>query len=102
MTKKYWYEDKFLFPCTITAQDEDSSPSLKDVMVFLTGCDSVPPLGFGDVEPSVHFSGDNVLPTVSTCSLTLRFPLSFPTIFEKFKENMDFAILGSQGFFGSL
>ena len=71
-------------------------------MVFLTGCDCIPPLGFGLAEPSITFSTDAVLPTVSTCSLTLRFPLNFPTKFDLFKEKMDFAVLGSQGFFGTV
>ena len=55
------------------------SPTLQDIMVFLTDCDCIPPLGFGLAEPSITFSMDAVLPTVSTCSLTLRFPLNFPT-----------------------
>lgn len=77
----------------------DSAPTLTDIMVFLTGCDAPPPLGFGDVEPSIAFSSVLSLPTVSTCSLTLPLPLDFPTDFASFKEKMDFAILGSQGFF---
>lgn len=72
-------------------------------MVFLTGSDSVPPLGFGDVSPTVEFTDEEVLPTVSTCSLSLCFPRSFPsTEYSKFKEKMDFVILGSQGFFGTV
>ena len=81
---------------------DQSSPTLRDVMVFLTGSDCVPPLGFGDVTPSILFTDDAVLPTVSTCSLTLRFPRTFLSEFEQFKEKMDFVILGSQGFFGSV
>ena len=71
-------------------------------MVFLTGCDCVPPLGFGDVTPSILFSDDGVLPTVSTCSMTLHFPRTFPTDIEHFKDKMEFAILGSQVFFGTV
>ena len=77
------------------------APSMKDILVFLTGCDSIPPLGFGDNSPKIIFT-HAVLPTVSTCSLTLRLPLSLPKEFNQFKEKMDFAILGSQGFFGAL
>ena len=71
-------------------------------MVFLTGCDSVPPLDFGDVTPGNQFSDDTALPTVSTCSLTFRLPRNFPTEFEQFKEKMELAVLGSQGFFGTV
>ena len=85
-----------------TGQGDQGSPTLQDVMVFLTWCDCVPPLGFGDVKPGIMFTDDAVLPTVSTCSLTLHFPRSFPTDFQQFKEKMDFVILGSQGFFGTV
>ena len=71
-------------------------------MVFLTGADSVPPLGFGEVSPAIEFTAEDVLPTVSTCSLTMCFPLSFPTDYNQFKNKMDFVILGSQGFFGTV
>lgn len=91
--------------CYLVGQGADGSPNLKDVMVFLTGCESTPPLGWGDVEQSIKFlspDGENVLPTVSTCLLILKFPLNFPTDFNVFKDKMDLAILGSQGFFGSV
>ena len=76
-----------------------SSPTLTDVMVFLTGCNSMPPMGFGDVSLTIVFSDDGVLPTVSTCSLTLTIPRKFPTDLDLFKEKMDFSILGSHRFF---
>ena len=82
--------------------DGNGPATLKDVMLFLTGCDCVPPLGFGDVDPCILFSTDLVLPTVSTCSLTLRFPTTFPTDIDGFKDKMDLSILGSQGFFGQV
>lgn len=65
---------------SLSTEHGDSAPTLTDVMVFLTGCDVPPPLGFGDVEPSVTFSSALSLPTVSTCSLTLTLPLDFPTV----------------------
>lgn len=80
----------------IIVQDEGEVSTLKDVMVFLT---VVPPLGFGDVMPSIIFvdtEDKEMLPKVSTCSLILNFPI----VFNIFKDKMDLAILGSQGFFG--
>ena len=62
----------------------------------------MPPMGFGDVAPAIMFSDDGVLPKVSTCSLTLTIPRKFPTDLDLFKEKMDFSILGSQGFFGTV
>ena len=90
------------FISTEQRQQSRGSPTLQDVMVFLTGCDSVPPLGFGDSTSSIHFSESGEWPTASTCALSLTFPLNFPTDTELFKEKMDFSILGSQGFFGQL
>ena len=51
---------------------EEGSPTLKDVMVFLTGCDSVPPLGW-DCPASIEFTDDVGLPEISTCTLTFYF-----------------------------
>ena len=79
--------------------ESGGSPSLRDVMTFLTECDSVPPLGFGSVSPSIQFSETAVWPTVSTCALSLTFQLNFPTNPVLFK---DFSILGSQGYFGQV
>lgn len=91
-----------------TVQGDQGSPNLKDVMVFLTGCDSPPPMGFGRAKGAVTFfaveddEDDGRLPTASTCSLTLRFPWNFPTEFEQFSTRMSLAILGSHGFFGAV
>ena len=81
---------------------ESEGPTISDVMVFLTGCDTIPPLGFGDADPVIMFSDSGVLPFVSTCCLSITFPRSIPTDFEIFKDKMNLAILGSQGFFGSV
>ena len=81
----------------IIAQGEQGLPSLKDIMTFLTGCDSIPPLGFSAI-PGIDFTDDEQFPTVSTCSLTLTFSRKMTTTFQNFKEVMDHAILGSEGF----
>lgn len=88
--------------CTHAEKEGQGTPTLKDVLTFLTGSDSIPPLGFGGVEPCIRFDPDAVLPTASTCALMLCIPLNFPTDFDDFKEKMDLAILGSQGFFGKV
>ena len=70
-------------------------------MIFLTGCDSVPPLGYGhNVKPSICFidADAGALPSISTCSLTFKLPINFPSGQLQFKEKMDFAVLGSQGY----
>ncbi len=75
--------------------------------MFLTGCNTVPPLGYNNRSPCIEFIESGFLPTVSTCSLCMRMPLTFPTDFDRFKvdrfkEVMNMAILDSQGFFGQL
>lgn len=75
------------------------SPTLRDVMIFLTGSETVPPLGYGDVNPAIVFTDDDQLPTVSTCSLSLCFPRhNMPTNYDEFKARMNLVILGSHGF----
>ena len=46
------------------------------VGVFFTGVDKIPPLGF-DKMPSLEFlhGCDKMLPTASTCSITMRIPM---------------------------
>lgn len=80
----------------------DAVPCLHDVFAFLTGCSCVPPSGF-DVEPSITFDDlERGLPVVSTCALSISFPIDFPTDPVQFKEKMDLAILSSKGNFGQL
>lgn len=81
-----------------TADDREVSPTIRDVFIFLTGCDSVPPLGFSGTERQIEFNDGAVVPRVSTCSLVLFLPTSLPSDYQTFKEKMDFYILSSQGF----
>lgn len=87
--------------CVHLGSSNGTPPTLSDVMVFLTGCDVIPHLDLWCCS-SIKFMTDAVFPTVSICSLTFYIPWNFPTDFESFKERMDFAILGSQGFFGQV
>ena len=74
--------------------------TLADILAFITGVDSIPPLGFekaGGVE-FLHEGGN--FPMASTCALILRLPLHED--YEVFKEKMIFAILNAHGFFGNV
>ena len=44
--------------------------TLQDILVFFTGSDTVPPLGF-PVTASLNFNDQNPYPTASTCSIYL-------------------------------
>ena len=84
-----------LWPTSISIEGS-LDVSLKDVMVFATGCDDVPILGF-DRQPSLQFSCNDGLPTASTCGPTLRLPLKVEGA-EQFTKNMRFALACSFGF----
>ena len=93
----------FFFNLLLDQGEVDSNgPSLTDVMVFLTGCDTIPPSGYADCIPSISFLEDGKFPTLSTCSLCVRFPMGMRCEQNAFKEFMDFAILESEGFFGQV
>lgn len=70
--------------------------SLKDILMFLTGSDEVPPCGF-DVKPVLQFTECNRMPESSTCSITLTLSLVHSD-YEVFKDKMDFAIPNGYGF----
>ena len=72
-------------------------PTLGDLLEYLTGSSSIPPSGFGEVQPAILHDG---LPIVSTCAMSITFPATFPI--DQFKEKMDLAILGSKEWFGLL
>ena len=73
--------------------DEEIGCTLQDVLVFFSGANRVPPLGF-DKRPSLTFLHNNAkLPTASTCDIRLRIPACY-TQYQNFKEAM---VLGVKG-----
>uniref|UniRef100_A0A3B4ZJS2 HECT domain-containing protein n=1 Tax=Stegastes partitus TaxID=144197 RepID=A0A3B4ZJS2_9TELE len=69
--------------------------SLEDILVFFTGCDSIPALGFSP-KPSLEFIRHSRFPVANTCDNILRIPLHVS--YTAFKHDMDFAIRNSPGF----
>lgn len=80
----------FLFCLTVA-----NNVSLEDILVFLTGCDSVPALGFSPT-PSLEFITYSRFPQANTCENILRIPVHAE--YTAFKSDMDFAIRNSPGF----
>lgn len=71
------------------------------MLIFSTGADKIPPLGF-DQEPKLTFlesAVDNMLPTASTCAIELRLPTCHSQ-FHSFKEYMTMALKSYGGFGG--
>ena len=81
-------------------EDEVDGLTLKDLLVFISGADSVPPLGF-DHLISVHFYDfiGNVRrsPWSSTCALTLHLPRRFEDP-QQFNELMKESLHECHGF----
>uniref|UniRef100_A0A9J7YVV2 HECT domain-containing protein n=1 Tax=Cyprinus carpio carpio TaxID=630221 RepID=A0A9J7YVV2_CYPCA len=69
--------------------------SLEDVLVFFTGCDSIPALGFSP-KPSLEFITCSRFPVANTCENILRIPVH--AVYTSFRSDMDFAIRNSPGF----
>ena len=64
--------------------------TLKDVLIFFTGSDSIPPFGKVDFEASK-------LPQSSTCDYLLRIPTEHSD-YESLKEFFQLGVLGHDGF----
>jgi hypothetical protein len=72
--------------------------TLQNILQFFTGASRVPGTGF-DETPKISFMSKECFPEGSTCSLTIKFPLSMGCLgYEDFEAKMDYAILGSYGF----
>ncbi|XP_028657992.2 G2/M phase-specific E3 ubiquitin-protein ligase-like [Erpetoichthys calabaricus] len=80
-------------------QDAEFDPeavSLEDLLIFITGSDKIPPLGFCPT-PCLEFLHDGSrFPLANTCDNVIRIP--FKQSFSEFKSDMDFGIKNSPGF----
>ena len=77
--------------------DQQSTLQFVDILIFATGGDTVPAIGF-QPEPSLTFATDDTMfPRGKTCGNTLELPLIHQT-YATFKEQMEFGILNSIGF----
>ncbi|KAK2856687.1 hypothetical protein Q5P01_005422 [Channa striata] len=67
--------------------------SLEEILVFVTGCDSIPAMGFSP-KPTIEFIAYSRFPVANTCENILRIPVH--AVYATFKSDMDFAIRNSQ------
>lgn len=91
-----WLVWVFTFPV-----DGDFNCTLEDILIFFTGAERVPVLGF-ELVPKLSFlesSPLRLLPTASTCSLELRLP-TYDHNYITFKEYMSVGLKGCEGFGG--
>lgn len=73
--------------------------SVGDVLVFFTGTNQVPPLGF-ERNPTVTFLQQDtaLFATASTCDLKLRLPIKYSDDSEAFKQAMIMSLKDNDGF----
>ncbi|XP_031327303.1 G2/M phase-specific E3 ubiquitin-protein ligase-like [Photinus pyralis] len=88
----FWRD--YLLDC----EEENSNCSLEELLVFVTGADTVPALGFG-TKIYIRFQHDDKMmyPKANTCGLELYLPTCH-TNFDDFKYHMDFGIGNSKDF----
>ena len=72
------------------------SVSLGMVMVFYTGGEEIPPMGYSH-DPIINFSSSSPYPTASTCGLQFTLPTCYNE-YDLFKTAMDTAMLMHGGF----
>lgn len=88
-----------------TATNGNTNCSIADVLVFCSGGDRIPPLGFGRT-PKVEFLpvqdqfGARKFATSSTCDIILRLPTYHGNNYESFKDAMIMSLKDNDGFGG--
>ncbi|XP_064390717.1 apoptosis-resistant E3 ubiquitin protein ligase 1-like [Halichondria panicea] len=87
----------FLYDCECVEGDSEDSVSLKTILSFTTGSESVPPIGF-DNSLGLRFNDTNVFPTSSTCALELTLPSKYYNNPEEFKKKMVYGMKNHGGF----
>ena len=74
--------------------------SISTILVFITGADSIPPLGF-ERQPTIVVDHDDVTgqyPRASTCDMRLIISVGLQGPYDRFCDKMAFAILNCHGF----
>lgn len=100
------YKNLFLYILTDSSghisigAGEDVNINLEDVLAFVTGATTIPPMGF-DHQPRIWFktreeSGFD-FPSASTCANCLYLPIVHET-YPQFKQKVLFGFVGTVGF----
>ncbi|KFO29267.1 G2/M phase-specific E3 ubiquitin-protein ligase, partial [Fukomys damarensis] len=71
-----------------SVEDGKSATTMEDILIFATGCNSIPPAGFKPT-PSIEYLHMD-FPIGNKCNNCLALPMT--STYKKFQENMDFAI----------
>ncbi|PIK37558.1 G2/M phase-specific E3 ubiquitin-protein ligase [Apostichopus japonicus] len=87
----------------IDIDDKQSTISHRDILIFTTGLDTVPAIGFQS-SPQLQFLHDaefnegqrSQFPKAHTCACILKLPIH--NSYELFKEKIGFGLLSAAGF----
>ena len=77
------------------SESHEGKVSLKMILAFFTGADSVPPTGYDKVV--LNFSSTCPYPLASTCALELTLPTKYKQYID-FKKSLDIAFNMHGGF----
>ena len=84
----------FSFHCSAIESSDPDHLTLADILIFFSGVDSIPPLGFS-CSPTLTFH-NRELPSSSTCALTLTLPIHSDYV--SFKAKVTFGMKHHGGF----
>uniref|UniRef100_A0A3B3S980 HECT domain-containing protein n=1 Tax=Paramormyrops kingsleyae TaxID=1676925 RepID=A0A3B3S980_9TELE len=62
------------YPEKCKLPERGKAVTLEEILIFATGCDSIPPLGFRP-HPTLEFQDYSGYPTANTCDNILRIPI---------------------------
>ncbi|CAG5974199.1 unnamed protein product, partial [Menidia menidia] len=79
----------------LDTEEQKTGLSLQDILMFATGLNTLPPSSILP-PPKLIFQATSRFPVSSTCSNTIKIPMS--KTYHQFKEDMDFGIQNSPGF----
>ncbi len=85
----------------LTVEEEEVRVTFDDLLMFATGTDIIPPLGFDSV-PTLAFLHDpvngvkRIYPEANTCALILRLPIH--ALYDSFSKHMIIGIVQSPHF----
>lgn len=67
----------------------------------MSGCSSVPPIGFSSTPKVTFIHNDGRLCTASTCDLIIRLP-TVHEVYSDFKEAITLSLIGNDGLGGGV
>ncbi|XP_031333130.1 G2/M phase-specific E3 ubiquitin-protein ligase-like [Photinus pyralis] len=82
----------------LDSEGGESEATLADILIFITGADTIPPLGF-PLQPKILFGHEtnSLYPKANTCALQLELPVVHSD-YDSFKKSMEFGILNCNDF----